>query len=729
MMESYTKEITENIERIISSFIRELHSTVDTKMDILGIDGKGIKGDNKVLELITTSNFFNIEDQELEKEIIKNLNDTLRYTNDNLDENEETKNEESKFESDINYCNYLFLSQPNEKIVFEFTFQGFENSVIEVYKKGSSYSFLRFMLDKVFEEIRSGKIASILDGKVYENKTNSLSVFLREFTKELVNNICESTTNNLYSELNYISSLNYEGSIISAKLMILNKENIENFISFFVKFSEKISYTEHRKIRKILEISDDNMYLIGDNEFVYGIGRATEFGKIKELEKEDKILVVDFISKFQFSLKLISTSKEIIGEVEENYEDIRWWWNEVNCVQVKYEQPILQENQFSEKSLSKELKRVFKDYFEEKNYFSGDIEDSVLKISKLVQYATKQKHGTMLIISKPELALAEINRLKNQSIGIIKTDLTLGSSKNKLSNIVEKITGIDGAIYLDIDGFCYAIGVILDGVAKQGQGDTSRGARYNSAIKYYNSEDVKGNCIIVIISEDGMIDVLPDSKKEKQESNRIINEIKSLIRSRELEEALTMTEQLKDFSDSSIIEEMYGLRGIIFKRLRKYTESLNKFNEAIKINPKNSKHYNNRGNVHVNLKEYEKAIESFTQAIDLESNKALYYYNRGNIYAVMKSYNKSLKDFDEAIKLDDGVWRYYNNRGNVYGILKELEKACDNYFQAIKINSGAHHVHEKLNNLLNELIDKFPEKEEKYRVIMEEVEKLTSNDF
>jgi DNA integrity scanning protein DisA with diadenylate cyclase activity len=77
------------------------------------------------------------------------------------------------------------------------------------------------------------------------------------------------------------------------------------------------------------------------------------------------------------------------------------------------------------------------------------------------------------------------------------------------------VTAIDGAVLLDFDGLCYAIGVILDGTVKPGDGDSSRGARYLAAIKYLNwSEKNDHKCLIIVVSEDGMINIFPEKKSE-----------------------------------------------------------------------------------------------------------------------------------------------------------------------------------------------------------------------
>ncbi|MCZ8495571.1 tetratricopeptide repeat protein [Priestia megaterium] len=713
-------EMKGKIENIISGFVRELHSTVHTEVDFFYITNNGIQGPSKIVELIQQSNFFNVSNQQEETKIIEYLNNKIQGENLNIS-NKFQNSENIEIDNSLNYFNYLFLSDSNEKILFLFTFQGFEDNVIEMYKRGTSYSFLRFLLDRVFKELKYEKISSILDEKVYENKPDILSVFVREFTEELVKNICETSSNNLYNELYYISSLNYEGSVISAKLMILNEQNMDKFVDFSLKLSEKIRYKEHRKIRKILEISDDNMYLIGDDKYVYGVGKAKKFGEIRELKKEDKILVIDFLGKFEFSLNLINISKEIISQSGEYFEDIRWSWNEINCVQVKYGKPSLQENQLSIEALSDSLKKSFNSYFQERNYTPDSITDKVSTIINIVQHATKQKHGTMLVIAKPDLAVKEIDRLENQSIKVMKTVLLRKDSKHKSNNIIERITSIDGALYLDIEGYCYAMGVILDGVAEKGQGDTSRGARYNSAIKYYNIEDVEKNCVIVIISEDGMVDVIPDSKIDKQKANRILNEIKSLTRVKDFNKALEKANQLTEFDDPVIKMEAYVfqayfllhlkgarkeqigicnkaikidenyitaylLRAKIYGDLKEYDKAINDYNKVIELNPTHENGYNNRGLLYTNLKEYDRALDDYNKAIELNPTRGTYYYNRGSLYDDLKEYNKAIDDYTKAIELDPTYEGCYNNRGLLYEDLKEYNKAINDYTKTIELN-------------------------------------------
>jgi DNA integrity scanning protein DisA with diadenylate cyclase activity len=72
-------------------------------------------------------------------------------------------------------------------------------------------------------------------------------------------------------------------------------------------------------------------------------------------------------------------------------------------------------------------------------------------------------------------------------------------------SFIRQLTQIDGAMLLDTEGYCHAIGLILDGLASE-HGDAARGARYNSAIRYV--ETSTHNCLAVVVSDDGLINLI-----------------------------------------------------------------------------------------------------------------------------------------------------------------------------------------------------------------------------
>ena len=109
----------------------------------------------------------------------------------------------------------------------------------------------------------------------------------------------------------------------------------------------------------------------------------------------------------------------------------------------------------------------------------------------------EQPHGTMIVVSAR--AAEEAARLHSQCTRI--DPVVLGE------DMIRRVTSIDGAVLLDAEGRCHAVGVILDGRATGG-GRPARGARYNSALRYV--ADAGCPTLAVVISEDGRVDVLPD---------------------------------------------------------------------------------------------------------------------------------------------------------------------------------------------------------------------------
>jgi hypothetical protein len=87
-------------------------------------------------------------------------------------------------------------------------------------------------------------------------------------------------------------------------------------------------------------------------------------------------------------------------------------------------------------------------------------------------------------------------------------------------SLIPLVTAIDGAVLIDTEGTCHAIGVILDGMASP-KCTPERGARYNSAVRYvYGRKEMFGrlDAVAVVKSEDGMVSVFPNLRPQIRRS-------------------------------------------------------------------------------------------------------------------------------------------------------------------------------------------------------------------
>ena len=267
----------------------------------------------------------------------------------------------------------------------------------------------------------------------------------------------DPVTTKLFATCNTISSLRYEGAEGVGKLLLARRghPNVEEIFALTCP----TELTDYRAVRKLLEMTAPDVHLLADGENVYALGRQVGH---YDAERED-LFVISFITHYAWEF-------QHAGHV---------------LLRSHYGLPSLPRTRLSRPRFRRDLKRTFG------LTDPGKIE----RLWDVVLEASRQKHGTLLVITTE--ALAEADRLKLQCTLVEPVPLT--------PLITRLVTSIDGAVLLDPEGYCYSIGVILDGRAS-GRGNSARGARYNSALRYVESSDYP--CIAVVVSEDGLVDVI-----------------------------------------------------------------------------------------------------------------------------------------------------------------------------------------------------------------------------
>jgi hypothetical protein len=147
-------------------------------------------------------------------------------------------------------------------------------------------------------------------------------------------------------------------------------------------------------------------------------------------------------------------------------------------------------------------------------------------LEHVARIAGENDHGAMLVVSSD--APREAARLSPQSWVVEPSALS--------TEMIRQLTAMDGAILVDPQGQCHAIGVILDGRAA-GQGDPGRGSRFNNVVRYLDNDPPPA--VVVVYSTDGTIDILPQLRprvRREDVSNAVAHYLKvSLTRPPNLE--------------------------------------------------------------------------------------------------------------------------------------------------------------------------------------------------
>jgi hypothetical protein len=251
-----------------------------------------------------------------------------------------------------------------------------------------------------------------------------------------------------------ISAMPYEGREGSGRLLVAAAGHPAVHVD--LAFPTRIDLGDHRAVRKVLEMTGEGLAMVSDSTHVAGLGRVVE-GYDRSAED---LYEVRFRGHATWEL---CHADSILMRVADGAPRLPQW--------------DLDEDEF---------RRLLGEVF---------ASSRVDVLWRIAIEAARQHRGTMVVISAE--AEAEAARLGPQALRLVPVPLT--------PERIPLLTAIDGALLVDTDGYCHAVGVILDGRASR-RGDPARGARFNSAVRYVDASDHPA--VAIVISEEGGVDLI-----------------------------------------------------------------------------------------------------------------------------------------------------------------------------------------------------------------------------
>jgi hypothetical protein len=320
------------------------------------------------------------------------------------------------------------------------------------------------------------------------------SELIRKAARVFVHSVCVSALggagfcSDLTAALDELSAQPYEGRTGAGALLLASKTSPH--VESVLDFVNPVPLSQTRALRKALEMSKGQYGLLTDGTGVYGLARLrSTYDTTNE-------------SVFVFTVQSRGVWELRHGEVP--------------LLRVANTRPELPEPPLSDEHFKSVVRRLFP---------NGEGDPDVLW--RLAEGASNSPHGTLLVVHRN--ARDEAERLTPQAQQVLPRELH--------QRLLSAVTSIDGAVLVDPAGTCHAVGVILDGHAS-GRGDSSRGARFNSALRYQEAQS--GQCLVIIVSEDGMIDLIPNLRRQVSRSS-----VDEAVR--QLEDSLTDDPDYEDF--------------------------------------------------------------------------------------------------------------------------------------------------------------------------------------
>lgn len=365
-------------------------------------------------------------------------------------------------------------------------------------------------------------------GEHFDDYFSSTEDLLKKAANNFVNTLARRgiktyALNDVFKACNNISIHRYEGKENVGKVIITEIDSPQ--IEYSLQLEQPFPLNDFRKTRKMLQLTSTSIGVISNGEQVFGLGKIRESYDLST----ESIFTIQFCGVHCWEI----------------------WHANQPLLLMKYGQPYFHREIISKSKFISDCYRLFKPITAEQ----------IDNLYKLAVAATKQSNGALLIITSD--AENESRRLSNQSLAIKPISLN--------EEMILSLTSIDGGVLIDKNGNALAHGVILDGIVSN-NGDSARGSRYNSAITYYDFHSKASQLLIVVVSEDGSVDIIPNLRPQ--------------IRREEIEEVISLLEAIvKDFEHRNYNKVMQWLQERKFYLSLEQCNRINDIKKKIEMVP------------------------------------------------------------------------------------------------------------------------------------------------
>ena len=301
-----------------------------------------------------------------------------------------------------------------------------------------------------------GRSFAMNSGSAAEIVRDAAETFMRAISLSLRDK--EFPFVDLFTSINELSSLLYEGSKGMGRLVLVAPDNPA--IVYSLRLASPVPFRQARWARKVLQMSSPEFALVANGHAIHGLG---DLSADHDFSAQDAFWI-DFIDHYHWNLRLGQRTLMLTA------------FGEARLPQEPIAQP-----------------RFYDSFLRQ---LPGTSEGDAERMWQLLKVMAEVQHGSMIMIATD--AASEAARLSRQAMVIKPTLMT--------AELLRQASKIDGTILVDPFGVCYAVGVILDGLANE-RCTPSRGSRYNSAVRYVFSG--VSSRMALVQSADGTTDILP----------------------------------------------------------------------------------------------------------------------------------------------------------------------------------------------------------------------------
>lgn len=143
---------------------------------------------------------------------------------------------------------------------------------------------------------------------------------------------------------------------------------------------------------------------------------------------------------------------------------------------------------------------------------------------------------------------------------------------------------------------------------------------------------------------------------------------------------------ISDIQKVHLANNHFNIGNILVKN-KNYSEAIDEFKEAIRIDPNFYGAYINLSKAFESEEQFNEAIETYKKAIEVRPEHYKSYFNLGNLLNRLEMYESAIDAYKMAIEYRPDYPKLYNNIGTTYQMLNMFEEAKENYTTAITLNN------------------------------------------
>ncbi|XP_050403767.1 small glutamine-rich tetratricopeptide repeat-containing protein alpha [Patella vulgata] len=108
--------------------------------------------------------------------------------------------------------------------------------------------------------------------------------------------------------------------------------------------------------------------------------------------------------------------------------------------------------------------------------------------------------------------------------------------------------------------------------------------------------------------------------------------------------------------------------------------------EATETEKDEAEQFKNKGNDFMKTEKFSDALECYSKAVKLDSKNAVYFCNRAAAYSKLNKHQQAIEDCNRALTIDSNYSKAYGRMGIAYTALNDHESARECYRKALELD-------------------------------------------